>query len=86
MLLNYQLLVTMPSDQEVKINSYFVVFIFIEFLLKFSGICKSVLRGQIGIQLKAVWDIRKDIRCTFCSLQWSLIDFMGGNGLKYKCN
>lgn len=76
----------MPSDQEVKINSYFAVFIFIESLLKFGGICKSVLRGQIGIQLKAVWDIRKDIRCTFCSLQWSLIDFMGGNGLKYKCN
>lgn len=47
---------------------------------------KGTNRGQIGIQLKAVWDIRKDIRCTFCSLQWSLIDFMGGNGLKYKCN
>lgn len=46
----------MPSDQEVKINSYFVVFIFIEFLLKFGGICKSVLRGQIGMQLKAVWE------------------------------
>lgn len=76
----------MPSDQEVKLNSYFAVFIFIESLLKFGGICKSVLRGQIGIQLKAVWNIRKDIRCTFCSLQWSLIDFMEGNGLKYKCN
>lgn len=76
----------MPSDQEVKLNSYFAVFIFIESLLKFGGICKSVLRGQIGIQLKAVWDIWKAIRCTFWSLQWSLIDFMGGNGLKYKCN
>lgn len=38
----------MPSDQEVKLNSYFADFIFIESLLKFGGKWKSVLMGQIG--------------------------------------